>query len=156
MALLSNRSSHPVLSYTDGFAAGASDALLLVGRILLGWIFLSAGWGKFANLAGTTTYFTNLKMPAPQFFAYLSAVLETLMGAALILGIGTRYAALLVFVFVIIATALAHRYWEYPAAHQGNQYNHMVKNIAIMGGALALFVTGAGRFSLDAMLGRHR
>ena len=156
MALLSNRSSHPVLSYTDGFAATASDALLLVGRILLGWLFLAAGWGKFANIPGTITYFTNLKMPAPQFFAYLSAMLETLMGAALILGLGTRYAALLVFVFVIVATALAHRYWEYPAAQQTTQYNFFLKNFALMGAMLVLFVTGAGRFSLDAMLGRQR
>jgi len=36
----------------------------------------------------------------------------------LILGIGTRYAAVLVFLFVVVVTAIAHRHWEYPAGPQ--------------------------------------
>jgi putative oxidoreductase len=53
---------------------------------------------------------------------------------------------------VVIATAIAHRYWTYPAPAQGAQYNNFLKNIAIMGGALAIFVAGAGRFSVDSKL----
>ena len=67
---------------------------------------------------------------------------------SLILGIGTRYGAVLALVFVVIATALAHRYWEYPAGPQQiGQYNNFLKNISIMGGALVIFATGGGRFS---------
>jgi putative oxidoreductase len=70
--------------------------------------------------------------------------------------VATRYAALFTIVYVAITILVAHRYWEYPAAQQGNQFNHFQKNLAIIGGALVLFVTGAGRFSLDAMLGKRR
>ena len=88
--------------------------------------------------------------------SWIGALVEIVVGAALILGIGTRYAALLCALFLIIATALAHRYWEYPAAQIGNQYNHFLKNLAILGGALILFVTGPGRFSIDRMLSGKR
>jgi putative oxidoreductase len=147
-------STHPHLSYTDGIANSTADLLLLLGRILLGWLFLKAGWDKVMNIAGFTGYLTNLKVPA--ILAWPAAISEVVIGAALILGLATRYAALFTIVYVAIAILVAHRYWEYPAAQQGNQFNHFQKNLAIIGGSLVLFVTGAGRFSLDAMLGKRR
>ena len=54
--------------------------------------------------------------------------------------------------FLIVATALAHRYWEYPAAAQMAQYLNFLKNLSILGGMMLLFVTGAGRFSIDGWL----
>jgi putative oxidoreductase len=73
----------------------------------------------------------------------------------LILGLATRYAALATFVWVLVATAIGHRYWTYPAAQQAGQYNNFLKNIAIMGGALYTFVAGAGRYSVDTMLSKR-
>jgi putative oxidoreductase len=87
--------------------------------------------------------------------AWIGAAVEFVIGAALVLGVGTRYAALLCALFLIAATALAHRYWEYPAAQMGNQYNHFLKNLAVFGGALILFVAGPGRFSVDRMLSKR-
>jgi putative oxidoreductase len=88
-----------------------------------------------------------IETPCPALFTSVALVLELLVSAGLILGIGTRYAAILMFVFVVVATAIGHRYWEYPVGPQQiGQYNNFLKNISIMGGALAIFVTGAGRF----------
>jgi putative oxidoreductase len=144
--------SPSAFSATDRLAAGSTNALLLIGRIMFGFIFLQAGYYKLMNIAGTTGYLTSLKVPAAGLFAWLVGILELVMGAALILGIATRYAAIAVFIFVLIATALAHRYWEFPAAQVQGQWNNFVKNIALMGGALALFVTGAGGASVDARM----
>jgi putative oxidoreductase len=156
MALRANPSSHPLLSRADGLAAGALDFVLLVGRVLLGWIFVASAWGKLTSIGGFVNYLTSLKVPNPGLWAWPGAVVEFVLGATLILGVGTRYAALLGVVFVAVATALAHRYWEYPAPAAGNQYNHFLKNLAIIGGMLAIFATGAGRFSIDAMLSKRR
>jgi putative oxidoreductase len=151
----SSASHRSALSYTDGFAATIADTALLAGRIMLGWLFFKAGWDKFMNIDGFVGYLTFLGVPGPGFWAWPAAAAEVVIGLALILGFATRYAALAAFVYLIIATALAHRYWGYPPEQQGNQFNHFLKNIAIMGGALYIFVTGAGRYSTDRVLTRR-
>jgi putative oxidoreductase len=155
MSVQSTESSHPLLSHADGIAANTADAFLLVGRVLVGWLFLvsAAGiGGKIWNPAGFAGYLKNLGVPGPEFFSWIGALVEFVIGAALILGVGTRYAALLCALFLVVATALAHRYWEYPAAQMQNQYNHFLKNLAVFGGALLVFAAGPGRFSVDRML----
>ena len=152
---MSKGSSHPALSYTDGIAASWSDFLLLVGRVLFGCLFLATGWLKFNTIAGNTAYFTSLGIPSPGTMVWVAGGTEVVLGAALILGIATRYAALASFVFVLIATAIAHRYWTYPAPAQGGQYFNFLKNLAIMGGALYVFVLGAGRYAVDAVLAKR-
>lgn len=148
-------SFHSLLSWADGFATKSADVLILLGRILLAWVFVGVAYGTIINFAGSLSYFTSLKIPAPALFTWVALVLELIISAGLILGIGTRYAAILIFVFVVVATAIAHRYWEYPAGPQQiGQYNNFLKNISIMGGALAIFVTGGGRFSLDHALAK--
>lgn len=149
-------SSHPLLSRTDAVAANATDTVLLVGRVLIGWLFLASAWGKLGNIAGFAGYLKNLKVPAPEFWSWIAALTELVIGVSLILGVATRYGALLCALFLIVATALAHRYWEYPAAQLNNQYNHFLKNIAIFGGALILFITGAGRYSVDRILAQRK
>ena len=148
--------SHPLLSHADSVATSATDTLLLIGRVLLGWLFLASAWGKVSNIAGFAGYLKNLKVPAPEFWSSIGAGVELVIGATLILGVATRYAALLCMLFLIVATALAHRYWEYPAAQVVAQYNNFLKNLALFGGALLLFVTGPGRFSIDRMLSKKR
>jgi putative oxidoreductase len=107
------------------------------------------------NIAGFTGYLRNLKVPAPEFWAWVAAPVEFAIGLALVLGFATRYAALVCVLFLIVATALAHRYWEYPAGQPMTaQYNNFLKNLALLGGALLVFVTGPGRFSLDQMLSK--
>jgi putative oxidoreductase len=152
---LQNPTSHHALSHTDTIAATWTDFLLLAGRILLGWLFLASGFGKLGNIAGATAYFTNLGVSPAGFVAWFAGIFEFVVGAAMIFGVATRYAALATFVWVLIATLVGHRYWTYPEAQQLGQYNNFLKNLAIMGGALYAFVYGAGRYAVDAMLARR-
>jgi len=156
MTMQTTESSHPLLSHADSAAGTTGDALLLIGRILLGWLFLTTAWGKlFGGIDGFAGYLRALKVPAPEFWAWIGAIVEFVVGVTLILGLGTRYAALLCVLFLIVATALAHRYWEYPPAQMGAQKTNFLKNLAILGGALFLFVSGGGRFSIDRLLAKR-
>lgn len=137
----------------DQFATSNADLLILIGRILLAWVFVGSAYGALTNFSGAVGYFRSLSLPVPQLFTTTTVILEILISAGLILGIGTRYCAVLTFLFVVMATAIAHRYWEYPAGSQQiGQYNNFLKNISILGGPLLIFVTGGGRFSLDRRL----
>ncbi len=110
MATYAKRSSHPLLSYTDGIATEASDALVLIGRLLLAALFLLTAWFGFPN-AG---YLTSLGSIAPGFMSSFAIAVEFIIVALLVLGLATRYGALLGLLFVIVATIKAHRYWTYP------------------------------------------
>jgi putative oxidoreductase len=152
MAMQSTGSAHPALSYTDGVAAGMSDALLLVGRVFIASVFVLTAWGGSPNVG----YLTSLGYPNPASMSLLAIAVEWIIGATLILGIGTRYGVLLALLYVIIASVTAHRYWQFPQAQQVVQYIFATKNLSILGGLLVLFVTGAGRFSIDGMMSSNR
>ena len=148
-------SSQSLLSRADGLANKYADILILIGRIMLAWVFVGVAYGAMINFAGSLAYFTSQKLYPPELWTWTALLLELLISVSLILGIGTRFAAILMFLFVVIATAIAHRYWEFPAGPQQiGQYNNFLKNISIMGGALVIFVTGPGRFSLDRVLAK--
>jgi putative oxidoreductase len=145
---MATRSSHPILSHADGIATAMGDILLLAARLLLAALFLMTVWGGGPNVA----YLKSINYIAPEFMSPLAHAVEWIVIVSLILGLATRYGALLGFVFVVIAFATAHRYWGYPEAAQAVQYTFLTKDIAIAGGLLALFVTGAGRLSVDEKL----
>ena len=158
---MARNNTHELITPSPAMFAGADtiamrtgDACALFGRVLLGWIFLMGSWGKLTNIGGFIGYLTNLRMPAPGFWGWVGAIAELVVGFTLVFGLATRYGAVLGFIFVVAATAIAHRYWEYPAAQQLGQYINFMKNIAIVGGMVLLFSTGPGRFSVDGWLRR--
>jgi putative oxidoreductase len=137
----------------DNIAIRTGDAWALVGRVLLGWLFFINAWPRLTGgTGGFAGYLKTLGVPSPELMAWVATIVEIVAGAALILGVATRYAALAAVIYTAITILLAHRYWEYPAAQQMGQYFNFLKNLAIMGGLMLVFVTGAGRFSVDGWL----
>ena len=130
-------------AYERRFSA-FNDIASLAARILISVLFLIAAYLKFKSLGGTTGYFTKLGVPAPSLVAPVIATFELAVGVLLLVGFHTRCAALATAVFVVIAALLAH-----TNVADGNQLNHLLKNLAIAGGCLALFVSGPGAWSLD-------
>jgi putative oxidoreductase len=104
--------SSRIFSYTDKIAENLRDVLLLLGRVLIASMFLLTAWFGSPN-AG---YLTFLGYPSPTISSSVAITVEFIVIISLVLGIGTRYGALLGIAFVVIATITAHRYWGYPAA----------------------------------------
>jgi len=152
VASQSTPSSQSMFSALDGVAASATDVWLMIGRVALAWVFVASGWGHIFNPAGLAAYLTNLKAPAPELLAWIGLIMEVVIGITLVFGVTTRYGAAVGITFLIVATALAHRYWEFSGPAVAAQYNNFLKNISILGGMLYVFVFGPGRFSLDAMM----
>lgn len=151
MSISIRNSSHPALSGIDGLATSTSDIVLLIGRILVGWIFVRSGYGKIFDIPAYAATFPGRGLPT--FLAYVSVPAEFFGGLALMFGFATRYAAVVMTIFMLVATFSSHRYWDFSdAAVRRAQDSNFYKNMAILGGIFFLFVCGAGRFSLDAWL----
>jgi putative oxidoreductase len=85
----------------------ANWAALLLGRLAVGLVFVSTGWGKVHSIQKVTEFFQSLGIPAPGFNAVLVGYSELLCGAALVLGLCTRLATIPLVVSMIIAILTA-------------------------------------------------
>ena len=148
-----NHSSHPALSCADAMAAATSDFVLLCGRIMLGWFFIRSGYGKLFDIAGVDATFPPRGL-AP-WMAYISVPAEFFGGLAILFGFATRYAAVVMAIFTVVATLSSHRYWDFTeAAARRAQDSNFYKYVAILGGIFLLFAVGAGNWSVDRLLRR--
>jgi putative oxidoreductase len=123
--------------------------IVLVARVLLALMFLLAGISKFAGLEGTAGYIASKGLPAAQLLAVGTAALEVVAAVLIIVGWQARWAALALAAFTLLASVLFHNYWAMPAEQQMLQQLMFMKNIAVVGGLLAIFAFGAGAWSLD-------
>ncbi len=130
-----------------------SDTIQALARVLLSVIFIVSGFNKLVAIAGFVSYLTRLGVPAPQAMAWLVALFELVAGIMILVGFMTRWAALALAAFTGVALVLAHKFWAVPADQYMNQFNHALKNLAMMGGFLLLYVNGPGRMSVDERRG---
>jgi putative oxidoreductase len=126
------------------------SAFSLAARLLLAALFLPAGLSKLFGFTGTVGYIASEGLPLPTLGAVLAVALEVLGGLALIAGYQTRWAALLMALFTVVAGVFFHNFWAAPAEAMQMQQIMFMKNLSIAGGLLALSVLGAGAWSLDA------
>jgi putative oxidoreductase len=123
-----------------------SAAALLGARLLMSAIFLHEAFVKIAGFAGAAGYMQAAGLP-PVLLPVAIAV-ELGCGLAILAGAFTRYAALLLAGFCVVTAVLFHTKFG-----ETNQLLHFEKNLSMTGGFLALWVAGAGAWSLDAWFG---
>lgn len=116
---------------------------LLASRILLSLIFIVAGFNKIPGYSGTGAYMES--MGVPSILLPLVILTELVGGLAILIGYKTRLVALLLAGFTIIAAVIFHR--DFADQIQTIMF---MKNLAIAGGFLGLFASGAGALSVDA------
>jgi putative oxidoreductase len=114
----------------------------LLGRLMLAAIFIQSGYGKIGGYAGTQGYMEKFGVSG-QLLPLVIAV-ELIGGILLVVGWMTRWAALALAGFTLIAALYFHTDFA-----DRMQIIHFMKNLAITGGLLVLFGQGPGRWSLD-------
>ncbi len=140
----------------DRVSEAGHDTVLLAARVAMAAIFLPSGFQKLTHLGTFAGSLAQHGVPDATQVASLGACVE-FFGALLILtGTRIRWAALLMAAFTVVAALISHRFWELgDAAVRTQQQVHFMKNLAIFGGFLTLFVAGAGAYSVDHWL-THR
>lgn len=129
------------------------NPLLLIGRLFIALMFLPAGWGKLTGFAGSVGYTASGGIPMPEVATAVALIVEIVGSLALIFGLGTRWAALALAFFTLVASFFFHNYWGVSAEQVMVQQLMFFKNMAIVGGLLTLAASGAGAWSLDAKRG---
>ncbi len=122
--------------------AALNPLFLLIGRVLLSLIFIMSGYAKITGYAGTQHYMESAGLPGV--LLPLVILVELGGGLAILVGWMTRWAALALAGFTLLAALLFHANFG-----DQNQMVHFVKNLAIAGGFLALAAAGAGPLSID-------
>lgn len=135
--------SNASIATKSGPSANAS-ALTLLGRVLLSIIFILAGFAKLTTISGTAGWFASIGLPLPTVTTVVVGLVELLGGLAILIGFQARFAALLLAVFTLAATAIAHLDFADQV-----QVMFLQKNLAIAGGLFVLAAFGAGALSLD-------
>ena len=125
------------------------NRVALLGRILLGLIFVMSGFGKIAGFAGTAAYIASRGLPLPEVLAALTIVVELGGGLMLLVGLFSRWAGLGLALFSILTALIFHNYWNADTAAHMSQYINFWKNISIAGGMLLVTAFGPGSISIE-------
>lgn len=129
-----------------------NDVVVLFSRVLLMLLFLIFGWEKLTGVDQTVALFTRMGVPFPSVAAIIAIVAEVGGGIALVLGIFTRPVAVLMAIYTFATAILGHHFWNLSGAERIPAEIDFYKNLCIVGGLFLLYVTGAGRYSLDQKL----
>lgn len=124
----------------------------LIGRLLLSNLFIVSGFKKLTALGGTAGYMAAMMPGLDPGLIKLLLVLTILVelggGLMILTGWQARWAAAVIFVWMIPVTYIFHAYWGVPPEQMQMQFINFHKNLAIMGGMLYVIAYGPGAYSL--------
>lgn len=121
------------------------EILLLIGRILFGGFFVMGGAMHFMKLADMTAYAKAKGAPMPKLSVIASGMVSMLAGLGVVLGVYQSLSLLLIAVFLVVITPIMHAYWKVTDPNMKMMEMQMfLKNMALLGASLALFVFSSG------------
>ena len=128
-----------------------NDELILAARLLLATLFLIFGFRKLKDYSGTVSQIAQLGGPMPRLAATVSIFMELPVAFAIAVGAFARPSALLMVLYTLGTAFIGHRYWKITGADKVDSMDGFYEDLSIMGGFLLLYVTGAGKYSIDAL-----
>ena len=134
--------------------SNTNNALILLARILLSFMFILAGFGKVTDAAGTAGMIAGAGLPAATLLAYVAGLFELLAGLAVLTGFQVRIVGWLLAGFCVFTAVVFHL----PHASGTELVNILnqimvMKNITLAGAYILLATVGAGAYSIDARRG---
>lgn len=130
-----------------------NNELILAARLFLATLFLIFGWRKLRDYPGTVSQMIRDGLPMPVLATAAAIFMELPVAFSVVVGAFTRFSAILLVFYTLGTSLVEHRYWTVKGADYVDSLEGFYKNLSIMGGFLLLFITGAGKYSIDALLG---
>lgn len=122
----------------------------LIGRILFSMIFISSGLSHIFKLNQMSQYTASMGVPLPTVATLVTGIMILLGGLSILLGYKVKIGAILLIVFLVPTSFIAHAFWGIEDAIQAQMQMVMfMKNIAMTGGAFIFYYFGTGPLSLE-------
>jgi putative oxidoreductase len=129
------------------------NAVILAARLFLAALFLIFGWRKLRDYSGTVSQMVRDGLPMPILATAVATFTELPVAFAVAIGAFTRPSAVLLALYMLGTSLIEHRYWTVEGADRLDSMESFYKNLSIMGGFLLLYITGAGKYSINALYG---
>ena len=124
----------------------------LIARTLLAVIFVFEAVDSILYYGDTKAKMTSYGLTWQQDFLLVSAIVILILGGILVLiGYRSKLGAILLILYWIPVTFIVHSFWNDPPDVQRMQSILFMKNLAITGGLLMIFVNGSGRISVKRL-----
>lgn len=118
-------------------------------RVLLALVFVVTGLGKITGWSTQAAWMESKGLPLVLLLLFIASLIELGGAASLLLGYKVRWAAPIMFLYLIPVTFVMHDFWSMEGMQRTMQMFMFLKNLAIMGGLLLLVSAGSGPYSLD-------
>jgi len=131
-----------------GFVDKCKSFAPLAIRILTGFHLVYTTKNIVFNateMQGVIDFFTSQKIPAASFLAPLTVYAEFFCGLLILIGLFTRAAGGIMLIVFVCAIGFVHI---------GDSYTNTFPALVLLAGSLSLFLSGAGKFSLDNIVRR--
>lgn len=135
-----------------GLTEYLKSPLLLGVRLYWGWQLAQSGWGKLHNLEKVTEFFTSLHLPMPAQTAVFISCLEFFGGILLAVGLFSRLISLALTVNLVMAYVTADREALFSVFSDPDKFMAAAP-FTFLCASLVVLIFGAGKFSLDTLLG---
>jgi putative oxidoreductase len=127
--------------------------LAVLGRLLLCTIFFMAAVGnKIPHFGEVAKVMESAGIPAPEFMLVGAIVFLIVGSLSVIVGYKARIGAVLLLIFLVLATYYFHAFWKLEGHLQQEQMIQFMKNLSMMGAMLFIMANGPGPMSVDTFL----
>ena len=116
--------------------------LIIIGRVLLGGLFVMGGVRHFGELEPLTEACRARGVPLPRFSLIAASLFQILAGAMLMIGLMVPWAVIGLIGFTLVSSVVMLDFWNKPVEAKGGMLNVWFSNLAIIGGLLLAAVAG--------------
>ena len=109
-----------------------------LGRLLISVIFILSGIGKLTSFAATAAMMSSAGIPLAKLALVITLFVEIGGGLMVLTGFGARYATIVMALWLIPVTLTFHNFWAFQGEVRMEQTINFLKNLAIMGGLIAV------------------
>ena len=124
----------------------------LMGRMLLSAFFIISGIHKARLFESAAAFMASQGLMMPEALLVVAIAIEVGCGLLILVGWQARWAAMLIFIYLIPVTLFFHPYWTFEGQAGMYHFHSFFRNVTIMGGMMYVMVHGSGALSLDEKL----